>query len=201
MEEKKFKIIKLSETHYIGVDDLSPIPNDFVYSYVTNTIARFTDPRHFSDGTYKKITHSTQPLECDKMWTPLNCERWLCNNIPCCGKFVNQKIKPLSLSEVEEAIYGYSVEQMAEEEYPFAENTTHETIHKIAKEAYIKGFNTYKELVKNNYTFEQVLDAWELGAKEGLPLTKKKKEELIQSLLPKTEWDAEIDENGKITLL
>ena len=35
---------------------------------------------------------------------------------------------------------------------------------------------------KNKYTEEDILDAWELGAKEGLPLTRIKKETLINSL-------------------
>ena len=30
------------------------------------------------------------------------------------------------------------------------------------------------------YSEEDILDAWELGAKEGLPLTKKKKEKLLE---------------------
>jgi hypothetical protein len=35
---------------------------------------------------------------------------------------------------------------------------------------------------KHEYTEEDILDAWELGAKEGLPLTRKKKEDLFKSL-------------------
>jgi hypothetical protein len=35
---------------------------------------------------------------------------------------------------------------------------------------------------KHEYTTEDILDAWELGAKEGLPLTRKKKEDLFDFL-------------------
>lgn len=45
------------------------------------------------------------------------------------------------------------------------------------------GFNKAMELQKDKFfTIENVLDAWELGATEGLPLTKSKKEKLLESL-------------------
>jgi hypothetical protein len=42
------------------------------------------------------------------------------------------------------------------------------------------GYNKTKE--KYKYTEEDVLDAWELGASEGLPLTREKKNNLIKHL-------------------
>jgi hypothetical protein len=42
------------------------------------------------------------------------------------------------------------------------------------------GYNKFKE--KYKYTEEDVLDAWELGASEGLPLTREKKNNLIKHL-------------------
>ena len=36
-------------------------PNDAVHSNVTNTIVRFTDPRHFSEGAYKKVIATNNP--------------------------------------------------------------------------------------------------------------------------------------------
>jgi hypothetical protein len=42
-----------------------------------------------------------------------------------------------------------------------------------------------KEQDKNKYSDEDILDAWELGAKEGLPLTREKKEELFEQLKKK----------------
>jgi hypothetical protein len=38
---------------------------------------------------------------------------------------------------------------------------------------------------KKMYNEEDILDAWELGAKEGLPLTREKKEELFEQLKKK----------------
>lgn len=43
------------------VNDDVCYPNNAVYSNVTNTIVRFTDPRHFSEGTYKKVMATTNP--------------------------------------------------------------------------------------------------------------------------------------------
>jgi hypothetical protein len=59
--------------------------------------------------------------------------------------------------------------------------------------AYIAGFNKNAELNKDKvFTLEDVLDAWELGASEGLPLTKAKKEKLLKSIQP-TEIEVEIE--------
>ncbi len=56
------KLIKIKEDHYVVVDDSEVKPGDYVYTSVTNKVVRFTDPRHFSDDTYWKITHSTRPF-------------------------------------------------------------------------------------------------------------------------------------------
>jgi|694.fasta_scaffold09189_33 hypothetical protein len=45
---------------------------------------------------------------------------------------------------------------------------------------FMLGYNKTKE--KYKYTEEDVLDAWELGASEGLPLTREKKNNLIKHL-------------------
>lgn len=57
------KLIKIKEDHYVVVDDSEVRPGDYVYTSVTSKTVRFTDPRHFSDDTYWKVTHSTEPLE------------------------------------------------------------------------------------------------------------------------------------------
>ena len=76
MEGKNFKLIKLLDTHYIGVDDSEIKP---------------CQPANVCMAHKTKI--------CDK-----------------CGKYQGMRvIKPLSLSDVEEAIYGYSVEKMVKE--------------------------------------------------------------------------------------
>jgi hypothetical protein len=67
-----------------------------------------------------------------------------------------------------------------------AENKYGKGIYEIEQvDAYIEGFNKAMELNKDKvFTLEDVLDAWELGASEGLPLTKAKKEKLLKSIQP-----------------
>jgi hypothetical protein len=50
------------------------------------------------------------------------------------------------------------------------------------EDAFVEGA---KWQAKQMYSKEEVLDAWELGAKEGLPLTKKKKEKLFEQFKKK----------------
>jgi len=58
---------------------------------------------------------------------------------------------------------------------------------------YKQGYNQALEDNKDKkYTEEDILDAWELGASVGLPLTRNKKETLFKALQPKTEWEVEI---------
>lgn len=88
----KQKLINIKDDHYVLVDESSPIPGrDIVYSYVTNTIVTFTDPRHFSDGTYKKITHSTDPLKTITTEDGIHLPDW-------------NEIKPLSPRTVKENV-------------------------------------------------------------------------------------------------
>ena len=95
-------LIKLSETHYIVVDDSEIKEGDWFYQVNLNRVIHHNlknglllQPQAFD----KKITHSTEPLEMKKV-----------NSLG--SEFGFVEIKPLSLAEVEEAIYGYSVEKM-----------------------------------------------------------------------------------------
>lgn len=59
--------------------------------------------------------------------------------------------------------------------------------------AFEDGFKKAQQLLFDKmFTLEDILDAWELGAKEGLPLTRKKKQDLIESLSQKS-WNIEIE--------
>jgi len=68
---------------------------------------------------------------------------------------------------------------------------TLEEIRKYAELSYYNGdevnafVNGAKWQQKQMYSEEDILDAWELGAKEGLPLTRKKKEELFEQFKKK----------------
>jgi hypothetical protein len=97
------KLIKLSDTHYIVVDDSEIKESDLCYDkegnrgynnikYVVKCLR--TDVNSYWNKHCKKITHSTQPLEEDVEFIGKTPKIKL--------GFVN--IKPLSLSEVEEAI-------------------------------------------------------------------------------------------------
>jgi len=189
----KTKLIKLSDTHYIVVDDSEIKEGDYDFSKNYRTITFVNKERlemHMIPaykGLYFKVTHSTHPLE---------------------------GVGIISLSEVEEAIYGYSVEKMAENKYPIIKGksmwmpSAHDCNQANKQEGYLEGFNAHKELVKDKLftvaDMEKHLitiltsdDVWD--AKSPTELLKKVKSS-IQSLLPKTEWDCCISD-GKLVLL
>ena len=132
------KLIKLSDTHYIVVDDSEIKQNDIVCEklltggYELFTIQTLND---IDTNNQFKITHSTQPLEMRKV-----------NSLG--SEFAFLKIKPLSLSEVEEAIYGYNVERLARE---FATkpvnplNSTGTITCLLSQNGFEKGYNKSQE--------------------------------------------------------
>lgn len=168
----KSKLIKLSETHYIIVDD-----SEIKVGYVFNSkgISQREEMSGYSDDYinryWQKITHSTP--------------------IGGLSAMLEAGVKELSLSEVEEAINGYSVEEMADELISSSDNVD----VKLVKEVWKAGFNTHKELVKDKlFTIEDVLVAANLAKNFN-----KTDNEIIQLLTPKTEWDIEFVD-GKIKL-
>ncbi len=107
------KLIKLSDTYYIIVDDSEINEGDY---FLYGSSIYCADKGENKDFVYKngialsilsckKITHSTEPLAYDED-----------------GGYYPISVTAISLSEVEEAINGYSVEMMANEyaknEYP-----------------------------------------------------------------------------------
>lgn len=86
------KLVKLSDTHYIVVDD-SEIKEGYVFNgaeiFLREEMSEYSD--EYVNRYWEKITHSTQPLEPS-----------LRSDDNTLKDFVF--IKPLSLSEVEEAI-------------------------------------------------------------------------------------------------
>lgn len=167
------KLIKLSDIHYIIVDDSEIKEDDYFYhpnkALVTqiekcNKIEIHNFVCHINDFigyVCKKITHSTQPLEISKG-----------HSVKGGGLWTFEDIKQLSLSEVEEVINGYNLEEKSEQSFEnmgyHSTVTPHE--EKQFKLGYKLGFKAHQELVKD--------------------------------LLPKqTEWNIEINEQNKITLL
>ena len=177
------KLIRLSEEHYVVVDKSETKP---------------CQPANIC------MAHKTKV--CDK----------------CCRYLGMVVVKKPDLSEVEEAIYGYSVEKMAIKDLENFFGSNLELTEKGEKwvEGYKIGFNAHKELVKDKlFTIEDVREAikmaWEADSKDGTVdlnivlsygnnndlRTKWTEEEIIQSLLPKPEWEVKFDEQGKLKLV
>ena len=197
------KLIKLSDTHYIVVDDSEIKVGDWCYSVSNGLIVEpnkkaidTINSKPMEGIKFLKITHSTQPLEVE----PIPDEKF---------PKVFDKIKRLSLSEVEEAINGCSIYQKA---LDFAITSKiyidDEKTHDEVAESLI---SFHKELVKDKlFTTEDIYNA----VRYGLDLCLKEKDwafgvsgsakphikDYIQSLLPK-EWDVTFDEQGKIKLV
>ena len=195
------KLIKLSDTHYIIVDD-SEIQEGNKPCYCYNSIkATWDNDIIFYQGTmpmyhykgFKKITHSTQPLG-----TLLNASSHKQMHV------IEREIKLIPLSEVEETVCGYSVEKMAIKKYGIKnplndEDERYYNSHGVAiAEGYVSGFKAHQELVKDKlFTVEQIKKYHNIMCLAG----NVKGEEYLRSLLPKTEWDVEFDEQGKLRLV
>lgn len=203
------KLIKLTDTHYVIVDDSEIKQNDY---YLNTSIPEilFKKEKGVLFHHCKKITHSTHCLKCGSYdfnsVGDFNNTSYECND--CDNKW--EGIKPLSISEVEEAISGYSVEKMAEQEYIINCNGGYDL------EAYKAGFedaiNAHKEHVKDKlFTVEDMRKAYEAGmvwmgeyqnreySNDWMKYPNEK--DYIQSLLPKTEWECTFDEQGKLKLI
>jgi hypothetical protein len=191
------KMKKLSEDHYIIVDDSDIKIGDIVAErlligdYGFFTIHTLND---IDKTTQKVITHSTQPLENINFVDEAE------------GKII-PKIKPLSLSEVKELLGVVDVEKRGEKKYPKSEfwvgSGPSRLYDENAKErrTYIEGYNQALEDNKEKkYTEEDMRKAYYQGHKSGLGsdngLTF---EHTIQSLQPKTEWEVEFVD-GKLKL-
>ena len=119
------------------------------------------------------------------------------------------------LSEVEEVIYGYSVEKMAKEYGKQLSQIQTKYGMPVSGHnsvtAYKLGLKAHQELVKDKYDsvlpmlldLRNILKQCESTSVGQTQINIKliDLERLIQSLLPKTEWDVEFDEQGKLTLL
>lgn len=196
------KLIKLSETHYIIVDnsvitDVRPFKGRFHYEKGVS-INKF--PTYLTDlSECKIITHSTEPIE----------EKMILSGGRAGQMFKTfDDIKQLNLSEVQELIYGYSVEKMANEKFP--DRTIPGWVDSFSpseRSAYIVGFNKALELNKDMrfntefiiYLVPKVLEKQrELNATD---FNDWYNSDFLRMLFPKTEWDVEFDGNGKLRLI
>jgi hypothetical protein len=196
------RLLKLSEAHYIVVDDCKIEVNYWcvLLDSVGNIFSvpqQYTNPKNqnLNEGM-KRITHSTQPLE-------------IITALPDTGQgevteLSYNKIKPLSLLEVEELIYGYNVQTMAKQQTIIDEFNS--------EKSYVNGFNAHKEIVKdkllsiqlysnNNHLewiYNRMIEVHGENPNYDYMIAFKK---IIQSLFPPTEWDVTFDEQGKLKLV
>jgi len=195
------KLLKLSDTPYIVVNDSEIKKGDWCV-YKTGEIIQYLVK--LNTDNLRKITHSTEPIE-----------RY---DHPAGGyEGIFDKIKQLPLSEVEEAIYGFSVKNLADN---YVTDESYLPVHKEENyRSYINGFKAHQELVKDKlFTVADMINAFVAGTNSGAnyeslvdhdsdnneeakEFSQNELEEFERSLLPKTEWDVEFDERGKIKLL
>lgn len=209
------KLIKLSDSHYVVVDDSEIGIGDWLkylhISFPVQFIRRDDDAIMISTPNHDTCSR-VSPVFCKKITHSF-------------GKELEGVInKPLS--EVGEAVYGYSVEKMAiqalksqwshlfiNNEFP---KKPYPSFFQVGLERWIEGFKAHQELVKDklftiedmakflDYVFTCYPNQWKVyRAKDnrGFYTSEELVTQFIQSLLPKTEWDVIFDEQGKITIL
>lgn len=194
------KLLKLSENHYIIVDDSKKGQRGYNYNFGLSKVDKleYDYESHSTEwNVCRLITHSTQPLETVKTVTG--------------DKLVFYKIKPLSLSEVQELIYGYSVKEMREDatNLRILKRKTPSQTARQYFDGYVEGFNAHKELMKDKlFTVDDMINCFNAarqtsGMNQRNQLGKKyqKPMDYIQLLIPKTEWQVEFDEQGKLKLV
>lgn len=171
------KLIKLSELHYIIIDDSKIKEGDYKWHRVTGIRKALVDGNYTNQF---KITHSTEPLCHDEN-----------------GSYYPMTVTAFSLSEIEEAVYGYSADKMAEE---FAKKySIYDTAQDDTEYGFREGFRAHQELVKDKlFTIEDMKKAIDYTKRYG---SQNSKQWILNELLPSTEWDIEFDKQGKIKLL
>ena len=180
------KLIKINEGHYIVVDDSEIKNGEWMYDETPEKgfeeVRQLISNSLYQGGGYWKITRSTQPLEGGTVIHGIEHKQFI-------------QIKYLDISEVEESIYGYNLEDLAFKAFKNQDKWTWSQF----KDIFLYSIKYHKELVKDKlFTVEEVKKYHNIMCLHG----NVKGEEYIQSLLPKTEWEIkEITPEGKIVLL
>lgn len=195
------KLIKINESHYVICDDSEIKEGDYYFHTLSKKVESAIHCYGRKTHPYPKVTHSTQPLE-----KSYNSQKQGFNMGVMSSdiELVFDKINLISLSEVEEAIYGYNVEKMAVKycENHYGKKDWEENYHN-----YAAGFKAHQELVKDKlFTLSFIIDL--------VPKVLEKQKELSDSdfndwynsdflrmLFPKKEWDIIFDEQNKIKLI
>lgn len=173
------KLIKLSEEHYIVVDDSEIKEGDWMIR--NGEQPKLVTPNFWWDFgvPYKKITHSTIPK----------------------GQMLMEGLKRLSIQEVKELLGEVDVEKKANEEY---KDNLHNPFFTAAPMGYIKGYNQALEDNKEKkWTDDDIVKAIEMARISSVnslrTLYHYNEQEVFKSLQPKIEWEVEITD-GKLKL-
>lgn len=175
------KLIKLSESHYVIVDDSEIQEGCICVNLAHKMVVKPTDIQwaKSNKNNLKVITHSTEPIDGD--------------NVGAC--FI--KVKQLSMEQVEEIINGYSVIDKAQEiaNLLYNEEAFNNKVFKgLLSVAYQEGFKAHQELEKDKlFTLENMQKSFKAGqlycATEGKVYPRSASfEEHLKSLSP-TEWE------------
>ena len=181
-------LIKLSEAHYIIVDD-SEIRKG-KYFFANQGLRKCIRVDENTSCPYITLNEEGKEVGHFKTWKGV---------VTYSFGIELEDVENKPLSEVQEAINGYSVEKMAIKDLDDGDG-----VKGIDIKNWIKGFKSHQELVKDKlFTAEDMQLAFAKGndyAHKPYPQNVQFENEYKQSLLPKTEWDVEIVE-GKIKLI
>lgn len=178
----KTRLIKLSSDHYIIVDDSEIKEGDWVYQQnfekTNNQIISIKTEFQSNVAndknesfTKRKITHSTQPGSLGMGWM--------------------QSVQPLFLSEVKELTGEVDVEKKAQIQWG--------NVHRTGVLGYIEGYNQCLEDNKDKKFTEEIFDtAIQVVGSDKVTTIR---DFLLEHIQPKTEWEVEYDENGKLKLV
>jgi hypothetical protein len=174
------KLIKINTDHYIIVDD-SEIKEGDWYIDDTKSIRQSitSDQSYWSKRKeYKKITHSTQPLE------------WFGGEI-------------IFLSEVKELIGEGDVEKKAEKFIGCKYDDIEDSIDQIGYDSFIRGYNqAIEDNKEKKYTEEDLRKMFEMGIELSSfsDTDENKFKYALNHIQPKTEWEVEMVD-GKLKLM
>ena len=186
------KLIKINTDHYIIVDNSEIKEGDwFIDSLGIRQVTSFAGVMVVKDITHiKKITHSTQPFNCNcsnkGYRLDTNCaERNHCFD----------KIQYLSLQEVKELIGEVDVKKKAKEYVGWWDEHDDQDV-----KLFTRGYNQALEDNKDKKYTEEDIDKAYWAGMQFVGEDKGSFGEFIQSLQPKTEWEVEMID-GKLKLM
>lgn len=191
------KLKKLNDNRFIVLNDDIIKARNFYFNYDYNIIRQCVevDKEFVKNALFYEKGSTIFDYSKD-------CKKIICSTQPLEG------VELISLSEVEELILGYSIEKMVFQlfggSYELRQVESEEEADRTIAFG-IECINAYRELIKDKlFTIDDMRKAYTYGLKypKGT-IAKAQKytfENLIQSLLPKTEWEITY-ENGKLKLV